>query len=302
VVDQAPAMLALNVESVASVTPATAVRLGPAGANVVDLAVGADTLYTLDVVEGSVRGFPIDAIDQLPTPDTLLVRAGAELAPTPRRLSQPVAIQYLSAAGRGALAVVDQSRAVVQLADDRTLAVRAVPTSAGWRELGALGSDAEGRLYILDSGARQLLQYPPFTQRTLDPPRVLLDATSAPDLAFEHVAEVVGVDGRVYLRLDDGTVRRLDADGSLHTLVVRPADGRRPTFGAMAPERAGGLYLADLSNARVLQAAADGSVVRELRDVALGGVRQIQTSLDGRRLYGLVASGVLVFNLPAELP
>jgi hypothetical protein len=35
-----------------------------------------------------------------------------------------------------------------------------------------------------------------------------------------------------------------------------------------------------------------------LRDPALGGVRQLQSSPDGRRLYGLVASGVLVFDLP----
>jgi hypothetical protein len=66
----------------------------------------------------------------------------------------------------------------------------------------------------------------------------------------------------------------------------------------MAADRVGGLYLADAANARVLQVTLDGTVVRELRDPTLAGVRQIQASLDSRRLYGLVAAGVMVFDIP----
>jgi hypothetical protein len=70
----------------------------------------------------------------------------------------------------------------------------------------------------------------------------------------------------------------------------------------MAADRAGGLYLADPAGARIVHAAADGSFVRQLRDPALAGVRQIQSSPDGRRLFGLVAGGVLVFDVPPEIP
>jgi hypothetical protein len=67
----------------------------------------------------------------------------------------------------------------------------------------------------------------------------------------------------------------------------------------MATDRAGGLYLADPMGARILQVASDGRVIRELRDPALAGVTQIRSSRDGQRLFGLVASGVLVFDTPA---
>ena len=33
----------------------------------------------------------------------------------------------------------------------------------------------------------------------------------------------------------------------------------------------------------------------------LAGLRQIQSSLDGQRIYGLVAAGVLVFDLPGDI-
>src|SRR5205823_5972150 len=81
------------------VDPAMAVRLGPSGGNVVDLAVGDDTLYTLDVVEATVRTFGLDARDQQPTPDTLLVRAGSPLGGNGARLNVPVAIRYLRSTG-----------------------------------------------------------------------------------------------------------------------------------------------------------------------------------------------------------
>jgi hypothetical protein len=68
----------------------------------------------------------------------------------------------------------------------------------------------------------------------------------------------------------------------------------------IASDRAGGVYLADPTHARILHTTAEGAFIRQLRDPALGGVRQIQTSPDGRRLYGLVTAGVLVFDLPAD--
>jgi hypothetical protein len=290
-------------EHVYSISPAMAVRLGSSGGNVVDLAVGDDALYTLDVVESSVRAFGLDGIDQQPTPDTLLVRAGAPIGSGQRRLAAPVAIQYLGGAkpDQGVLAIVDQARSVVQVAQDRGVSVRPVPSSAAWRELGALGGDSDGHLFVLDSGSQRLLQYPTLSQRLVDPPRLMLDSSSAPGLPFDKAAEIVAQpDDQVYLRMDDGTLRRFDGQGTELPFTVQAADGSSllTTVSAITADRAGGLYLADPSRARILQTAADGTLLRQLRDPALGGVRQIQSSPDGRRLYGLVAAGVLVFDLP----
>lgn len=288
------------------VNPAMAVRLGPSGGNVVDLAVGDDAVYTLDVVEASVRAFALDARDQQPTPETLLVRAGTPLGGGSRRLNVPVAMRYIDSANSaasdpGALAIVDQSRSVVQVGRDRTLTPRQVPTSASWRELGALGTDGDGHLYVLDSGSRRLLEYPSLSQRVLDPPRLLLDGRSAQGLTFEHAAEIVGEQDQVYMRMDDGTLRRFDSQGTEAPIAVLPPDGHPPVVSGIAPDRRGGLFLADPPNSRVLHTTADGTILGQFRDPALAGLRQIQSSLDGHRLYGLVASGVLVFDLPEDV-
>jgi hypothetical protein len=284
-----------------SVTPAMSVGLGSSGGNVVDLAVGDDALYTLDVVEASVRAFKLDARDQQPTPETLLVRTGAPIGPGQRRLAAPVAIEYLSGARpeQGVLAIVDQARSVVQVGRDRAVSVRPVPSSASWRELGALGGDPDGHLFVLDSGARRLLEYPPLTQQLVDPPRILLDGVSTPNLAFDQAAQIVGEPGdQVYLRMDDGTLHRFDGQGTELPFSVQAPEGPVTTVSGVAPDRSGGLYLVDPTHARILHTTADGALLRQLRDPSLGGVRLIQSSPDGRRLYALVASGVLVFDLP----
>ena len=286
-----------------AVDPAMAVRLGPSGGNVVDLAVGDDAVYTLDVVEGSVRAFALDARDQQPTPETLVARAGTPLGVAGRRMTVPVAIHYVTSTtpGQGSLAIVDQARSVVQVGPGRSITPRQVPTSASWLELGALGSDGDGHLFVLDSGSQRLLQYPSLSQRVVDPPRLLLAGTSAPGLPFEHAAEIVAEQDQVYVRMDDGTVRRFDTQGNESPMAVQPADGRLPLVRGIAPDRQSGLFLADPLSARVLHTTADGAILRQFRDPALAGLRQIQSSLDGHRLYGLVAAGVLVFDLPEDL-
>ncbi|HEV7666034.1 MAG TPA: hypothetical protein VGQ62_21055 [Chloroflexota bacterium] len=293
-----------QIDRVVPVEPTMAVRLGPSGVNVVDLAVGEDALYTLDVVEASVRAFNLDGRDQQPTPDTLLARAGAPIAGTPRRLAMPVAMRYVTAqqASGGALTIVDQARTVVEIGKDRAIMARPLSSSSSWRELGALGGDADGNLYVLDSGSRRLLSYGMHNQRLVDPPRVLLDSALAPGLAFDRASEIVGQPDRVFMRMDDGTLHRFDAEMAEAVIVVRPPDGRVAQVAGIAPDRAGGLYLADPTNARILQTTAEGSLVRQLRNPALAGLRQIQSSVDGRRIYGLVASGVLVFDVPETLP
>ncbi len=166
-------------EPIERVTPSMAVRLGPSGANVVDLAVGSDALYTLDVAEGSVRAFTLEALDQQPLPSTLVARTGTPIDVAGHRLAVPVAIEYLADAqpDQAGLAIVDQSRTVVQVGKDRGLKVRTVPASASWQTLGALGSDSAGRLFFMDSGAHRLLEYQPLGQRVSAPPTPVLDST-----------------------------------------------------------------------------------------------------------------------------
>ena len=134
------------------------------------------------MVEGSVRAFALDALDQQPTPETLVARAGVTLDPRGRKLSTPVAMQYLN----GTLAVIDQARTVVEIDGNRKLNLRSIPTSLSWQALGALGSDPTGHLLFVDSGSRSLLDYPSLSQRPADPPPVRLDSSSAPGLAFDH--------------------------------------------------------------------------------------------------------------------
>jgi hypothetical protein len=290
----------LPVDRIDALSPRMAVRLGATAADVVDLAAGDGALYTLDVVEGAVRAYPLDSLDQQPGPETLLAHAGTLLSGSTRPLAQPVAIEYLpgESSSTGTLAIVDQSRAVVQLTEEGSLSVRDMPTSAAWQELGALGTGAAGELLFLDSRAHQLLAYPVDHQALIDPPHLILDDARAPWLGFEQIAQVLGAPDSIVVRLDDGSVHRLTTDGSDHSLTLPPVAGHSTPISAMASDRSGGVYLADPLDARVVQTTLNGALVRQLRSPALAGVRAIDISLDGHRLYALVATGVLVADIP----
>ncbi|HEX8966881.1 MAG TPA: hypothetical protein VF937_03310, partial [Chloroflexota bacterium] len=294
----APEPAAASLTRVDTVDPAMAVRLGPSAANVIDLAVGDDAVYTLDTVEASVRAFTLDGLDQQPTPETLIARPGAPISGTSRQLTTPVAIEYVQGASpdEGALTLIDQARSVVQIGRDHRLNPRVVPSSAGWLDIGALGAGPTGDLFVLDARSRAVLAYRPLGQRPADPPRVALDATTAPNLLFEHAAEIVGEANSVVVRMDNGSVHRFDTQGVEQPLLA--AGTRLARITAIASDRLGGLYLVDAASARVLQLSADGNLLRELRDPGLAGLRAIQASLDGQRLYGLVASGIMVFDIP----
>jgi hypothetical protein len=278
-----------------AVQPVMAVRFGPSGANVVDLAVARDRLYTLDVQDGAVRGFDAQAFEQWPTPETVLVRKGAQLGG--RALDTPVAIQYLPGAGSdpGALTIVDRARNVVQLQADGVLAPRKLASSAAWQQLGALSTDQQGNLYVLDSGAGRLLEYP---QRLVDPPSQLLGTPGASWFSLDRVAEILALQD-LYVRLENGSVRRMARDGEPLDFAVSTTDDPLGPVVGMAADRTGGLYLADPTHSRIVHTTADGAFIRQLRDPALAGVRQIQTSPDGQRLFGLVATGVLSFAIPS---
>lgn len=282
-----------QIDRVVPVQPGVLVRLGPTGGNVVDLAVSEDRVFTLDVVEDAIRAFSTLVGEQWPTPETLVARKGASIGS--RVLDTPVAIQYVRGPrpGAGALTIVDRARTVAQVLPDGALSARALPSSAGWLRIGALRGDANGNLYVLDSGAGRLLEYAGAGQRLVDPPNPLLDART--DVG--RIVEVVPLQD-MYVLQDDGSVHRLSRAGDELDFEVRPPDGRLSRVAAIASDQLGGLYLADTAHARVVHVTADGQFVRQLRDPALAGVRQLQTSPDGRRLYGLVAAGILAIDVP----
>jgi len=261
------------------------VRLGPTGSNVVDLAVAEDRLFTLDVVENAVRRFAAFENEQWPTVETLVVRKGAAVGS--RSLDTPVAMQYLPTphTGSGVLTIVDRARMVAQLMPNGALTMRSLPGSAAWQRIGALSADADGTLYVLDSGARRLLAYPVASP--------LLEVRADLDRVVEFLAL-----HDIFVRLDDGSVHRLARDGQELGFVMRPPDGPLSRVAAIASDQRGGLFLADTARGRIVQVSADGQFVRQLRDPALAGLRQVHTSPDGNRLYGLVATGVLAVDIP----
>jgi hypothetical protein len=86
-----------------------AARLGPSGNNVIDLAVGDDALYTLDVVESAVRAFGSTHATSSRY-RTLLVRSGAPIA-----VRRVAGASYRHPVPGLGLAIVDQARAVVEV-------------------------------------------------------------------------------------------------------------------------------------------------------------------------------------------
>ena len=103
------------------------------------------------------------------------------------------------------------------------LSSRVLPSSAAWQQLGALGTSPEGDLYVLDSGAQRLLEYPGAGARLVDPPRPVLASTSL-SRELERAAEVLPL-ADIYLRFEDGSVGRFDRDGTLRPFVVRLTHG-----------------------------------------------------------------------------
>ena len=260
------------------------------GQGSIDLAVAPDRLYLLDGEDGRIRTLGLDRLDQ-PAIELLSLRRG----------EKPVAIEYVVGPDGGQLTVIDRMRNVVQIQADGAAIQRPLPSSLSWQELGAIGSDQSGNLYVLDSGARRLLMYPRANERLVDPPRPLLDARSAPTLAFEHIVQLTPLDD-LYVLQDDGSPHRLDRQGHERGFVVRPPDGGLGPVSAMTVDLAGGLYLADPTHARIVQTTADGRFVRQFRQPELGGIRQIHLARDGRQLFGLIPEGLLVLRLPAEVP
>jgi hypothetical protein len=290
-VDRSTALLD-QVDRVSWVTPRVLVRLGAASANVVDLAVSADTLYTLNTADGCVRRFDLDTLEQVPTPDTVVLHTGSLIGGRP--LEAPVAMEYVPGSGEGALTVVDQARRVIQVKGG-SASVRPLPSSRAWQQLAGLASDAQGNLYVLDQQADhlQLLLYPGAGARMADPPRVLVD----PQLGLpEAASELLPLEDLFVIR-DDGQVARYDRQGKPLPFNPVAPDGPLGHVASAAPDGGGGLFLADPQQSRILETAEDGSFVRQLRADDLVGLRALHLSPDGRALYGLSSDGILAIDL-----
>jgi hypothetical protein len=283
-----------QIDRVTPVSPRLLVRLGEAGTDIVDLAVSADTLYTLDTAEGCIRGFKLDgsSLEQAATPETVVLRAGSLVGGRP--LEAPVAIEYVRGPGGGALTVVDRARRVIQLKDG-SASVRPLSSSRAWQQLAGLASDGQGNLYVLDQQPDhlQLLLYPGAGTRLADPPRVLIGPQAGlPDTA----SELLPLRDLFVIR-DDGSVARYDRLGNPLPFEPVTPDGPLGRVASAAPDGSGGLFLADPDQARIIQTAEDGSFVRQLHADDLAGVRSLHLSPDGGVLYGLGRDGILAIDL-----
>jgi hypothetical protein len=281
-----------EIDHVTRVSPRLLVRLGSASADVVDMAVSADTLYTLDTAEGCIRGFNLNSLEQVPTPETVVLRAGSLVGGRP--LEAPVAIEYVRGPGEGALTVVDRSRRVIQLKGGAA-SVRPLSSSHAWQQLAGLASDGQGNLYVLDQQPEhlQLLVYPSAGARLADPPRVLLDPQAG---LPEAATELLPLQDLFMIR-DDGQVARYDRQGKPLPFEPIAPDGPLSHVVSVAPDNADGLFLADPDQGRIVETAADGTFVRQLQADDLAGVRSLHLSPDGRVLYGLGREGILAVDL-----
>jgi hypothetical protein len=293
-----------QLDRVYSVEPSLLVRLGSDAANIADLAVSDDAVHTLDVADGTVRQYRLDALEQLPAPATILFQTGSVV--DGRVLDQPFAIEFTPGGAPtrgGALTVIDRRRVVVQVADGRVVP-RPLPSASQWQNLAALGSDRTGSLFVVEAQAKRLLEYRGADQRLVDPPRVLLDAGTAPTFPFDHIVELLPLQTWL-VRQDDGVVRRFERQGRELAFEVRPPDQQLGPVSALAGDGTGSVFIADPARARIVQTTAEGRFIRQLRDASgavFGQLRSLRLTADGRRLVGLSTDGVVAFDLPADVP
>jgi hypothetical protein len=281
-----------RIDRVSWVSPRLLVRLGPATANVVDLAVSGDTLYTLDVADGSVRGFDLNLQEQAPTPETVILRPGSLVGGRP--IERPVAMEYVRAPSEGALTVVDQTRRVIQL-QGRSPSVRPLPSSGAWHRLSGLASDQQGNLYVLDNQADrlQLLAYPGAVSHLTDPPRVLVDPGAGLPV---NVIDLLALED-LFVVHQDGWVGRYDRQGNPLPFTARSPEGQLGRVASAAPDGSGGLFLAEPDHARIVETTHEGSFVRQLRATSLQDLRALHLSADRRVLYGLARDGIVAIDL-----
>src|SRR5688500_9953119 len=115
-----------------------------------------------------------------------MLRAGAMV--DNRTLDAPFAIEFVHSATPprlNFLTVIDRRRQIVQVPPDEQAVARPLPSATQWQSLAAVGSDRADALYVLEAQARQLLEYRSADVRLIDPPRVLLDAVTAPSFPFD---------------------------------------------------------------------------------------------------------------------
>jgi hypothetical protein len=304
-----------DIDRVYTVEPSVLVHLGAASRDVSDIVMGGGNVYLLHLAEGSVRRFDSRTTNQRLEAGTVVAQRGAVVGA--RRLDTPVAMTWVSGeqGEAGALTIVDQARGVVQVSPGGRPVRKRLAGAAEWKRLNALAS-AGSTLYLLDGDAGQLLAYPNATEgvsecsaKTCPPLKSeggsqVLDFRGIPTLPTSRAVEVLPLDD-FYLRLDDGSVRRLDWQGHELPFSVRPPDASLGAVSAMASDGRGGLYLADPVQERILHVTAEGRLLRQLRSTspsALSVVRSIKVGAGEQSLLSLGDSGILSIPLPVEIP
>jgi hypothetical protein len=104
------------------------------------------------------------------------------------------------------------------------------------------------------------------------------------------------------VRFQDGSIQRFATNGSALPFSLRVDDGDPVQATAIAPDRAGGLYVAEPAKRRVLHVSADGRLLQQIRfdRQALDEVRSLETSMDGAHVYALSGTALWELDVPGQ--
>lgn len=282
------------------VRPTIVVMAGERAPGIAELAIGPDVLFALDLPRGEVRQFSLNRAAQRWEDGQVVATRGTNAGDG--TLEAPIAMTWLRGGGEG-LAVIDQAGKVALFTPRGGLRLAPSRTGPAWQSVSAVAPTERG-LSVLDGQAGAYHVYPVGPLGPAAAPALSLTASQAPELSRVPAVEMVPLSD-LYLRTAQGEVVRLDPQGNRRPFGPKIPGGNLGPVASIAPDGAGGLYLADPANGRIVHVAGDGRFVRQLRAAegqSLAGVRSLQTSADGRRIVGMVGSDLVSIAVPAEVP
>jgi len=166
------------------------------------------------------------------------------------------------------------------------------------------------QLYLLDRQQGQLFRYAPLNRLYNSPPRPYFVPGAAPQL---QTALNLGLDGRLYLLLGDGSVRAYFSGAEDLTFAMRGLPDNNLQAAVMyvepdpvardpdeAPPDEGRIYLGDRQNERIVALDKRGNYLHQFR-VREGQLRQLETFVvtqEPRVLYMIAANGLYAALLP----
>ncbi|HOV49096.1 MAG TPA: hypothetical protein PLM06_10720 [Anaerolineae bacterium] len=156
------------------------------------------------------------------------------------------------------------------------------------------------QLYLLDRQQGQLFRYAPLNRLYNSPPRPYFVPGAAPQL---QTVLNLGLDGRLYLLLGDGSVRAYFSGAEDLTFALRglPDNNLQAAVMYVEPDpNKGRIYLGDRQNERIVALDKRGNYLHQFR-VREGQLRQLETFVvtqEPRVLYMIAANGLYAALLP----